>query len=285
MYTALEFKNWEEFYKKEADIWNIEDIKNAYDTVNQRFEEVLLRSLKVRDEVRRGVRISDEEIEISIYQWINRFLPKLSRYKYVDDVKLNGIKGRLICDLFERHIEFEPMLKLKEFTDLVIDNLSDLAKDNNLAKYINLAKDIREQNYFVFEFGTNNSDLLALNVKNGIKTATSSLYEIYQLEKSDIPKSGDISIVLYSNKNVCCVIKNIDVRVVPFCDVSREHAFCEGEGDKGMSYWSIGHHVFFNRELKEYNKEFSTDMPIVLERFEKIFEPEDIYRLKGKWNY
>lgn len=47
--------------------------------------------------------------------------------------------------------------------------------------------------------------------------------------------------------------------------------FKEGEGDKSLEYQKEGHIDFFNRKLKNYNKEVSEDMLVVCEEFEVIY--------------
>ncbi len=255
----MRFKDLSDFYINENKIWQMEGLLEKKQTLNQRFEDILLRSVKTRDEIRRGVRQSDEEIEISIYQWIHRYLPKTARYHYVDDVMVGDIKGRVICDLFEHHVEFEPIMSESEFVKALGNGISD---------------------YTSFTFGTKEADKLALLVKKEIKTATASLHYFYELENEKIPQAGDVSIVLYENKNVCCMIKNVSVDIVPFHEVPRLHAFLEGEGDRSLEYWKLVHHVFFHRELKGYDKNFDENMLVVLEKFKKVYEPMDVVRKK-----
>ena len=75
-------------------------------------------------------------------------------------------------------------------------------------------------------------DKLADLVIQGIKTATCSAYDLYQISDEPLPKEGDYSIILNSREEAVCIIKTIKVYVTEFSKVSEEHAFKEGEGDR-----------------------------------------------------
>lgn len=58
--------------------------------------------------------------------------------------------------------------------------------------------------------------------------------------------------------------------------VTAEHAYKEGEGDRSLAYWRTVHEKVFTDELMEINKQFADDMPVVCEEFKIVFpaEPE-----------
>ncbi len=55
--------------------------------------------------------------------------------------------------------------------------------------------------------------------------------------------------------------------VCRFCDVGREHAYNEGEGDRSLEYWRKVHRDFFKRELEEHGLSFDENMLVVCETF------------------
>ena len=116
-------------------------------------------------------------------------------------------------------------------------------------------------------------DKLAELVKSGIKTATASAYELYALDDEPLPQSGDYSVILDSRDAAVCVIRTERVTVVPFCEVSPEHARKEGEGDLSLVYWRRVHEEFFIGELAEAGLPFREDMPVVCEEFSLCFVP------------
>lgn len=102
-----------------------------------------------------------------------------------------------------------------------------------------------------------------------LKTATSSLYILY--ENEPLPRVGEYSIILDENDMACCIIKNIKVDIVSFSEVTEEHAFREGEGDRKLETWKKIHKLFFTRCLEEKGKTFDDNMLVVCEEFEVVY--------------
>ncbi len=113
-------------------------------------------------------------------------------------------------------------------------------------------------------------DKLADLVQRGIKTATCSAYDLYVREKEPIPKAGDYSIILDSNGEAVCIIKTTKVYVTSFDQVTAEHAFKEGEGDRSLEYWREVHIDFLTRELASIGLDFHDKVKVVCEEFELV---------------
>lgn len=133
--------------------------------------------------------------------------------------------------------------------------------------------DVKNETYEAWCFGgdASSANKLAKLVLKGIKTATASAYKLYEIEKSPLPSAGDLNIILDYDNNAVCITKTTKVYTCPFKEVSREHAFKEGEGDLSLAYWRKVHKDFFSKELKEYNLEFDENMIIVCEEFEVVY--------------
>lgn len=112
-------------------------------------------------------------------------------------------------------------------------------------------------------------ELLAL-VLAGTKTATAGAGWDYEAEGEEIPRPGLLSIVLDGAGSPRTLLRMVDVRVVPFDEVSEEHARREGEGDLSLAYWREVHQRFFT-EYAEHDRGFSPTMPVVLQSFEVLF--------------
>jgi len=108
-------------------------------------------------------------------------------------------------------------------------------------------------------------------VLQGEKTATASAFELYEIEKEPLPKVGAYNIVLDSKDEAICIIQTTKVYVVPFNEVTEEHAFKEGEGDKTLYFWRKAHKEFFTECLVEVGREFDETMKVVCEEFEVVF--------------
>jgi uncharacterized protein YhfF len=112
-------------------------------------------------------------------------------------------------------------------------------------------------------------ELLAL-VLEGTKTATASARWDYDAEDEPLPQTGDLSIVLDGGGAPRALIRTTEVVTVPFDQVDAEHARLEGEGDRTLATWRDIHQRFFT-EHRSHDREFSSDMPVVLERFEVVY--------------
>ena len=124
--------------------------------------------------------------------------------------------------------------------------------------------------YDAWSFGDDTDGLAAL-VRAGIKTATCSAYDLYEIEDEGLPQAGDTSVILDSRDEAVCIIRTTRVYTVPFDGVSAEHAFREGEGDRSLEYWRQVHEAFFKDELASAGLEFSGDSRVVCEEFEVVY--------------
>ena len=80
-------------------------------------------------------------------------------------------------------------------------------------------------------------DLLAELVFKGEKTATASAYDLYAVEDESLPQEGTFDVILESQDQAVCIVEITKVSVQPFHQVSADHAYKEGEGDKSLAYW------------------------------------------------
>lgn len=129
-------------------------------------------------------------------------------------------------------------------------------------------------------------DTLAELTRAGVKTATASAGPLYDLEGEPLPRAGEYSVILDSGENAVAVIRTTRVYTVPFDQVSTEHAWKEGEGDRSLAYWRKVHEDFFQKELAEAGLEFSRSMPVVCEEFEVVFpRSTDRAKVQERFDY
>ncbi|KGN38297.1 ASCH domain-containing protein [Knoellia subterranea] len=114
-----------------------------------------------------------------------------------------------------------------------------------------------------------NDELLAL-VLEGTKTATASAVWDYEAEDETLPEPGTLSIILDGEGRPRALIETTEVDLVPFDEVSEEHAFLEGEGDRSLEHWREVHERFFT-EHATHDHGFIRDMPVVCERFKVLY--------------
>lgn len=114
-------------------------------------------------------------------------------------------------------------------------------------------------------------DLLAQLVLKGIKTATASAYDLYELYQEPLPQVGTYDVVLDGQGQAVCIVHITKVEVLPFDQVSAEHAYKEGEGDRSLAWWRQAHQDFFQPYFEEAGLVFSEQSPIVLEEFQVVY--------------
>lgn len=146
--------------------------------------------------------------------------------------------------------------------------------DKQMWKEFCMASGVDEKTpYEAWAFGSDNPNKLASLVLKGEKTATTSVYELYEFEGEEIPKVGEYSVVLNKDGYAVCVIRDTDVEVKRFCDVDGKFAQAEGEGDKSLKYWRSVHREVFTPELKEETgRDFTDDTKVVCETFEVVYK-------------
>ncbi|MEG0857860.1 MAG: ASCH domain-containing protein [Terrisporobacter sp.] len=140
--------------------------------------------------------------------------------------------------------------------------------------YIKEHSESKGSTFEAWHFGSNKelANELALLVKNGDKTSTTSGLCFYEFEKEKLPKVGSFSVILDWNKEAQCIVQITKVYIIPFNEVTEEHALKEGEGDKTLNYWRHVHKSAITEELKEYNKSFDENMKVVCEEFKVIWK-------------
>ena len=115
------------------------------------------------------------------------------------------------------------------------------------------------------------ADELADLVLRGEKTATASAYELYKLENEPLPQAGSFDVILDSQDQAVCIVEVTKVSVQPFHQVSADHAYKEGEGDKSLAYWRQVHEEVFTEWMSEAGLTFTPDSKVVLEEFRKVY--------------
>lgn len=110
--------------------------------------------------------------------------------------------------------------------------------------------------------------LLAL-VLEGIKTGTASSLWDYEATGDPLPYAGELSIILDGAGVPRAVIETTDLQTVPFDQVTAEHAFSEGEGDRSLADWREVHERYW-RQHSENPRGYAPDMPVLCERFRLI---------------
>ena len=124
-----------------------------------------------------------------------------------------------------------------------------------------------------WSFGDNpeQADALLALVLDGTKTATTSALRDYEADDEPLPEPGTMGILLDGSGHPRALVEVTEVTVVPFEEVTEQHARAEGEGDGSLAAWREEHERFFRATAPE-GAGFSPDMPVVLERFRVVYQ-------------
>lgn len=117
------------------------------------------------------------------------------------------------------------------------------------------------------------ADELAALVLAGVKTATASPLIAYETEGAPLPCAGGYSVILYDDGQAAAVIRDTRVSLVPFDEVSAEHAYREGEGERTLAQWREIHRRAFTPDYHAAGREFDEHGLCVLEEFELVYRP------------
>lgn len=117
-------------------------------------------------------------------------------------------------------------------------------------------------------------ELLAL-VLSGTKTATSSALWEYEADGEELPRIGELSIILDGRGEPRALIETVEVEVAPMEQVDEAFAADEGEDDRTLACWWVSHEDYFSRNLPRIGREFDPAMPLVLERFRVRYPDAD----------
>lgn len=132
------------------------------------------------------------------------------------------------------------------------------------------------ESYEAWSFGDSPrlaDELLDLVIR-GIKTGTTSNYELYETSGEAIPQVGGHSIVLDGTGAPQVIIITTHLQIIPFDEVGADFAYTEGEGDRTLESWRRAHELFFSREsLKFLNKPFHPKMSVLCENFRVVYTP------------
>lgn len=113
--------------------------------------------------------------------------------------------------------------------------------------------------------------LLAL-VLDGVKTGTAGYLWQYEAEGEAVTAVDDLDVILDGSDTPRAIIETTAVELVPFDEVTAEHAHAEGEDDRTLESWRRIHRRFYKDHI-DLNRDFRDDMPMVCERFRVVYPP------------
>ena len=137
-----------------------------------------------------------------------------------------------------------------------------------------------EPPYCAWSFGVDPDELAQL-VLSGKKQGTASAHIFYGLDGEELPKEGEYNIILDSEDRAVCITRTTKVYLAPFNEVSERHARLEGEGDLSLECWRQIHRDFFRPQFEDAGLEFTEDMLVVCEEFERVWPKPDVIKINS----
>ncbi|MFT9111064.1 MAG: ASCH domain-containing protein [Bifidobacterium psychraerophilum] len=115
-------------------------------------------------------------------------------------------------------------------------------------------------------------DALVASILEGRKTSTACLHREFGILNEEIPKAGDLSMLIDSHDHDLAILRYTSIENRRFIDVDDRHAIDEGEGYTDAAGWRKVHADFWNSPeyREEFGEEFTIDDDtlVTLERFE-----------------
>jgi len=118
-------------------------------------------------------------------------------------------------------------------------------------------------------------EVLVPLILNGEKTATAMAYDEFIAENEPLPEvDGKFSVLVDADEEPVAILRTTKIEVVPFLEVSAEHAYKEGEGDKSLEYWREVHRTFYKEMAEEFGFSFDDEATFkcVLQEFEVVYQ-------------
>ena len=113
-------------------------------------------------------------------------------------------------------------------------------------------------------------------VLQGEKTATASAFVQYEKNNEALPEvnKGVFDILLDGEQEPVAILEYTKVYITIFDNISHEHAYKEGEGDKTLDYWKKAHFkfwtdIFDSQNIRNVDIE---KMKIVCEEFRVVWK-------------
>src|SRR5262249_47813932 len=135
------------------------------------------------------------------------------------------------------------------------------------------AEDALHRFYEVFQIGNSPeaADDGATLIKQGVKTATSSLLWTSQATNKPLPVVGSLSIVTDGHGNPVCVVETSAVELKAFAEVDAASAYAYGAWERTLETWRAHGWAFNAPRCHALGKAPTPEMPLVCEPLRVVY--------------
>lgn len=124
-----------------------------------------------------------------------------------------------------------------------------------------------------FSFGFDEKSISEMNalVLAGLKKIMATPLQTYSIDNMPVPKTGNHYVITGVNEEPVCIIKDVNVSIMAFKDVTWQIAEKDGESSC-IEEWRENYREYIEDEADVVGFEFSEDTPIVIEEFEVVYK-------------
>ena len=122
-----------------------------------------------------------------------------------------------------------------------------------------------------FGFTPQDATEIAQLVLKGVKTATGSPLWSYEADRKELPRTGDLWIVIDGNSRPVCITRTTNVEILSFDEIGEDYARWGGEGDCSLQSWRPMYWKYIELECKRIGRDPSVKAPLVMERFGVVY--------------
>ncbi|WP_459129712.1 ASCH domain-containing protein [Guggenheimella bovis] len=151
-----------------------------------------------------------------------------------------------------------------------------MTKDDFWNNFIQENPSYRDRTFLAFGYW-GLTDRLAEMVVERKKQMSISSYQSYIFYKEEMPKEGDVFMILDSDDEPVCIIENREVKVIKFHELDESYSHMIGQNS--FVLWKKVQENYFRKECENFGIPFDPDdFPVILEIFDLKFTNEEKQR-------
>ena len=141
----------------------------------------------------------------------------------------------------------------------------------NFVQSHNLPEEVKYGGDLNFDSKSFDNNAKIAMVLSGAKTAFFASLSSYRIDGEEVPVSGEYYILFNLNQEPVCIIELLEVKILPFSDVTLEMIQEEGE-DSSIQEWRQKEKELLETESEIVGFNFSEKIPLVFCKFQVVFK-------------
>ena len=108
-------------------------------------------------------------------------------------------------------------------------------------------------------------------IKQGDKTGTFSLPWILEDQEQACSQKGDYIIYSAYDGSPALLVRVTEIERTAFGEINERHTAIDGSPVRDLSVWIPLHTKYWNKKLAPFGRVVSSDMPVIVEKFEMLY--------------